>query len=315
MSLILRIVHDLKKANHRVVAGLMLLLSVAILGGLFYSQKDAFFSRTWILDWRFIAIAFVIHLLALLSVSSVWGWIMNTLATPLPISAHIRNYIFSNLAKRIPGTIWYIAGRGYLYRQDNISLGMISVASSVELAITILSGIIVSLVFAFPDLVSSRSQGILIAIGAVLCLLLVHPRIIRWLFVKLNIKPEHELRYILILQWIGFYIFCWLLTGLLVYILANAIITVPVQDLPVFIGSWALSGVISASFFFFPSNLGVTEVSLSLLLSRIMPSSTAVVVAVLTRAAVTIFEIVWVLIFLTLFRPKARPTLASSKPQ
>ena len=49
-------------------------------------------------------------------------------------------------------------------------------------------------------------------------------------------------------------------------------------------------GVLSVVVFVLPSNFGLTEVGLSLLLSAIMPSSLAVVVAVLTRVLMTIFS-------------------------
>jgi len=41
--------------------------------------------------------------------------------------------------------IWFIVGRGYLYSQDGDSFGLVAIASAIEFAITLLSGVIVVL--------------------------------------------------------------------------------------------------------------------------------------------------------------------------
>jgi hypothetical protein len=63
-----------------------------------------------------------------------------------------------------------------------------------------------------------------------------------------------------------------------------------------------LVGTLSFMMLFLPSNLGFTEVGLSLLLATIIPSSLAVIVAVITRIFLLLCEIVGIPILIFLFR-------------
>ena len=88
-------------------------------------------------------------------------------------------------------------------------------------------------------------------------------------------------------------IFCfvWILGGIQLFFVGKAIYPLGFQNLGYVIGCWSIVGVLSYAFLFLPSNFGFSEVSLSLLLSTIMPSSLAVVVAILNRIQVILFEI------------------------
>ncbi|MDD5370431.1 MAG: hypothetical protein PHQ40_15215 [Anaerolineaceae bacterium] len=292
----------IRALDRRMMALIMLLISTAILGTLFYSQKDVLLHQRWELNWSYLGIAFVVHALALLIVALLWADILDAFGRRLPLVQHLRNYTFSNLAKRIPGTLWYIAGRGYLYQSAGISVASITVACSVEFGITLLSGMLVTIAFAFPQLFNNQAQSILVAVGALACLVLIQPRSIRWFLQKLKVEQQAQVGYQSLMKWLLGYILVWVLGGVIVFAIAKSFSPISLADLPTVIGSWCLAGVISSAFFFFPSNLGVTEVSLSFLLSRIMPTSTAVVVAILVRVVITIFEIIWALISLASFK-------------
>lgn len=310
-----RILLGIQKADRRLLASVMFLISAAILGALFYSQKDILLRQKWELRWQFVVLAFAVYTLTLALVTQVWASIMNTLGTSLPFTHHLRNYVFSNLAKRIPGTIWYIAGRGYLYQREGIPAALVTVASSLEFGVAVLSGILVSLVFALPQMLARHTNNLLIVIVAILCIGAVQPRFIRWLLNKLHVEQKQAVGYPQLLAWIATYSLAWILTGVIVFELTNALTPLPLSDLPTVIGSYSLAGVISSAFFFFPSNLGVTEVSLSLLLTQVMPASFAVIVAVLTRVATTLFEVLWVLAGLGSLRLSERQASDPNSPE
>jgi hypothetical protein len=99
-------------------------------------------------------------------------------------------------------------------------------------------------------------------------------------------------------QWLIAYIPAWILGGIVLFIIANSFIPLPLHQIGYVIGSWSLVGILSYLLFFSPSNLGVTEVGLSLLLANIMPSPIAVVLAITTRIAIILYEIIWALIWL-----------------
>ena len=73
--------------------------------------------------------------------------------------------------------------------------------------------------------------------------------------------------------------------------IAFAVTGVSPAHMAYLIGCWSLVGTLLVVVFFLPSNFGFTEVGLSLLLSAVMPSSLAVLVAVLSRLFTMGFEL------------------------
>jgi hypothetical protein len=90
----------------------------------------------------------------------------------------------------------------------------------------------------------------------------------------------------------------WLLGGAMLFSIVSIFAPVDVSHLPFVIGAWTLVGVISVLLFFSPSNLGITEVGISLLLSSFLPGSIAVVAALFVRVTTISFELVWALLAL-----------------
>ena len=110
-----------------------------------------------------------------------------------------------------------------------------------------------------------------------------NPRIIHWLLKKSGVD-QTNFQYRKLAAWVGGYVLVRLLAGGLAFCDGNAIYTIPIQSLPYIIGSWTLVGVLSSLLFFSPSNLGFNEVTFSLLLSNILPSPIAVIIALLLRS-------------------------------
>ncbi len=273
-----------------------LIIAVAILGYLVYREKDILFSYQWQLHPELILLSFIIFSIDLFLVAFIWGWIMNTIGKKLDYTKHLRYYSISNVTKRIPGTIWYIATRAQLYKKEGIDFRLTSLASGIELAISVMSGILASLLFAIPIVLHYDLNPIILAGIFLTAGLLLHPRLFAW--VLRLIKVEANLfSYKKTLQWVLAYIPAWILGGVVLFVIANSITSLSLSQLGYIIGSWSLVGVISYALFFSPSNLGLTEVGLSLLLSNIMPSSIAVVLAITARIAIIVYEILWSLIW------------------
>jgi hypothetical protein len=220
---------------------------------------------------------------------------MNTLSKQLNYLTHFRYFSIANITKRIPGTLWYIANRAQLYKSNGIDPKLTTVASGMELAVSVLSSVVVCGVFSIPIILQYELNPIILGVIVLLCIIVIHPRFMDWIFRLLKVEAS-EFSYLEILKWLITYIFAWILGGLLLFSLGNSITTIPIENLPYIIGSFGLVNLLSLAFFFLPTNLGITEVGLSLLLANIMPSSVAVVVAIAFRLVVILYEIVWALI-------------------
>lgn len=281
-----------------------LAFSGAVLGVLLYRERTLLFQVQWRLDPWLLAIAFLVFWVGLLIATLTWAMLMRQLGSTLPYTTHVDHYCISQLAKRLPGTLWYLAGRTYLYKQDGESLRLVAFASSVELFITILSGSLTSLLFAGYSLSEQTpfplwGWVLLCAIG----LLLLHPKPLHYLLQRFKILETPRLQYRQLLSWVVLYSLIWVIGGAVLYLVSNTVMTISLTHLPYFIGSWSVVGTLSILVFFLPSNLGFTEVGLSLLLAAVIPSSLAVVVAVANRIFLLLCELIGIpgLLFLIRF--------------
>jgi uncharacterized membrane protein YbhN (UPF0104 family) len=275
--------------------GLSILTFVAvvlILGYLLYQQRDILLGFDWQINWSFFLLSFLIFGVDLALVAFIWGWILNSLGKQLPFRTHFHYYCISNVAKRIPGTIWYIASRVTLYSKEGIELRKTSFASGMEAVISTIASAVVSLMFAVQILRDYSVSPLLLAGILLLGGILVHPRMLSFFFRRLKIDAS-ELHYKHIIQWLFIYSFVWIIGGVLLFAIINILYDLPTGQLGYVIGSWSLVGFLSSLLLFSPSNLGVTEVGLSILLSAIMPSSIAVVIAIFARILLILYEIIW----------------------
>jgi glycosyltransferase 2 family protein len=279
-----------------------LAFSVVVLGLLLYRERALLLTFQWQLDPLFLSGAFGLFFAGLVIATLTWATLMRRLGSTLPYTTHIDHYCLSQLAKRLPGTLWYLAGRSYLYKQDGESLRLVTFASSIELFITILSGSLTSLLFAGYSLSKQTPFPWGWVLVSVLGLLFLHPKPLHYLLRRFNIVETPRLHYAQLLLWVGLYSLIWILGGAVLYMVSRTVTPISLTELPYFIGSWSLVGTLSILVFFLPSNLGFTEVGLSLLLSPIIPSSLAVIVAVANRIFLLCCELVGIPALIMLIR-------------
>ena len=275
------------------LAGGTLLFSLAVLALLLYREWDRLFEIQWRLDPRLFAGVLLSYLLGLGLASCIWADLMRCFGSTLPALTHVEYFCLSQLAKRLPGTVWYIAGRAYLYKQVGESPRLVTFASSIELLITILSGALASLLFAgywLSEWTPLSWWAWLFLVSA--ALLLLHPRLVHYLVRRFNIGEPAPLHYGRLLLWVSLYIFNWIIGGFVLYFVGNLVTPLSLSQLPYLVGIWSLVGTLGFVVFFLPTNLGFFEVGLSLLLATLVPSTLAVIIAIVNRVVLLITEIV-----------------------
>ncbi len=282
---------------HRLFTLTAVVITIGVLALLVYQQRQVLFELEWHFRLLPALVSFIIYSLTIYTSALIWAWMMNTLGKSVDIRRHLHNYFLANVTKRLPGTVWYIASRAKLYREENIDIKLTSLVSGMELAVMILSGLLVSLAFAVPIIVQYHITPWILVIFFLIGFILLQPRTIAWIFRLLKVQAS-DFRYRDILRWLATYIAIWIFGGINLFALANIVTVLPFNNLSYIIGSWTIIGVLSSALFFSPSNFGVTEIGLSLLLSQIMPSPVAVVVAILVRVLLIGYEVVWALIWI-----------------
>lgn len=291
-----------------------LALTLAILAFLLYRERELLLQLQWRFNPWLISSAFLAYVSALIMVVLVWADLMRSFGSTLSTATHIEYFCLSHLAKRLPGTVWYLAGRSYLYKQVDEPLRRVTFASSVELLITFLSGALTTLLFLgylVTQLTALPWWGwfLLAALG----LLLLHPRSLHYWSRRFNLSDLPTLHFGRLLLWVALYSLSWIIGGFILFATCHLVTAIPVAQLPYLIGSWSLIGTSAILVFFLPSNLGFSEVGLSLLLATIVPSTLAVVIAILNRIVVLIYEILGVGSLLALIRMMRSPESRSPK--
>lgn len=262
-----------------------------------YRQRDVLTSYNWHIRWMYLVGAFLLYCPALFIASFVWTRIIRALGYQVNFLTHFRYYSISNLAKRLPATVWYVFYRNQMYQKEGLPAAVTSLASGIEFVVVLLSGILVVGLFAVPILLEYQLGVWGIAILFAVAIIFFNPKIINWLLKKSGVA-QAQFQYRKLVLWVGGYVLVRLLAGGLVFCIGNSIYTIPLESLPYIIGSWTLVGVLSSLLFFSPSNLGFNEVTFSLLLSKILPSPIAVIIALLLRISLIAFEAAWALFVL-----------------
>lgn len=270
-----------------------LVASSAILLVLVYRERDVLLTYQWDLRWDLVAYACILLNIGLIIAAFVWADIMRRLGSNVATFDHVRYFAVAHLARRLPGTLWYVAGRSYFYQAHGDSVRLVAVASGLEFIITVVSCAAVALAFVallMAQLPGYYLLGLLAAVGV--GIVFTHPAVVRALLRRMKMGDVTQLRYASILRWLILYALIWLLGGLILFLIAAAIAPLGWEHLAYVIGVWCSVSAISVAVFFLPSNFGVTEVGISLLLSAIMPSAIAVLVAVMARLLFIAYELI-----------------------
>jgi hypothetical protein len=232
----------------------------------------------------------------------IWAWYLITLklGVALPLGETVTNWFYSQMGKYLPGKVWLLLGRFYLYDSKGKSRKGITVALYLETVTLILAAGLVFLLSLFSlKEVERFTFGIPlwgVTLLFLLCLFFLHPRILEKIFntVLARLKKEPfplSLSYADILWVLTVCVLSWVVGGFGFYLFVDSVFAVSPKDAFLLAGALAVSSTAGLLALFAPSGLGVREGVLVLLLSSIMPSSVAVVLSVLTRLWMTFIEI------------------------
>ncbi|MBL7200623.1 MAG: hypothetical protein ISS56_10765 [Anaerolineae bacterium] len=283
-------------------------VTIAVLGLVTWQSRETLLVALRTARYGRLAWTFVAYTASIGAIAVGWHLVMRHLGGERRFAVNAKIYVSTLAARRLPGTLWYIAGRAVLYRRLGTPVRLCSIASGIEVILSIVSGLMVGA----PALLSrAEASPFQVAIGVVielagLCLL--HPKVLRWLLARSGhfVEPG-ELTVLRVGSWIVAYVAMWISGGLMAYSVVSALYPVSLSAMPLTVSLWSLTGVISYLAFLLPSNLGLSEITLSLLLSRIFPLPITVTAAILIRVLTTAVDIVWS--SLLLYEMKRHPDL------
>jgi hypothetical protein len=282
-----------KKAANFFIVGIVFLFFLFIL----YKEKDSLLSVKITVTLDLIIEVIGLYLVIVLLSAFVWAKVLNHISRPLPFLFHLRVYCITALGKRIPGTIWYIPWRYRSYANVGISQSEVIAASGLEFFISLISGFIISIIFGFEFVIKNQLSLLLLLIPVSIIFLLFNIRFRSFLRNKYNIDLK-KINFLYMAFLTILFMLIWVAVGIFIFLISRLIIGLNFSHISLFIGAVAFTGVLSRIIVFLPTNFGLSEISMSLLLSSIMPMSFSITIALLNRILTTIFEIILAVIFL-----------------
>ncbi len=84
---------------------------------------------------------------------------------------------------------------------------------------------------------------------------------------------------------------------MLLLVVINAVTPIGLASLPMIIGMWGVAGAVSLTLGIGIQGMGIREITLTALLSLVIPPPSALFVAVAFRVILTASEVFWALVF------------------
>jgi uncharacterized membrane protein YbhN (UPF0104 family) len=235
------------------------------------------------MEW--LALVGSLALAAVGTISAGWIWvaILAVLGVP-PRRTSAAIFFQAQLAKYIPGSVWQYAGRAALANAHGIPMRPVGVSVPVEFTASAIAG---GSMAAF--LVGWWGAAVVGFLAVVLIVL-----------ERLPPLPQPAVR--ATIRATLLYLAVWLVLGTSFWLCARGLLDVPVQDLALYIGAFAIAFLAGLFAIYAPGGLGVREAVLVALLTHRIGAGNALMVAAASRLMFLVVDVVLAAIATTTLR-------------
>ena len=243
-----------------------------------------------------------------------WRVLLADLGSPLPLPAAVRVMFVGQLGKYVPGAVWAVAAQVELARDYAVPRRRSATASLVGMAVTLVVGLVAAgVTLPLTSGHAVRQYWCVLAITplAAVCL---YPKIIKFgldLTLRALRRPplEGSVSAAGMTRALGWTTLGWLWYGAHAWFLISVFAGKSSHVFALSLGAYALAWAVGFLIIFFPSGIGPREVALIAVLAPVMPSASALVVALASRVVMTIGDLVWAGTGLAIgrTRPPSRP--------
>jgi len=242
-------------------------------------------------------IVIVIYLFALLLAVLNWSVIMHAFDNKISLWMHAKIYLVSMVSRRIPGTIWYVGGRMLLYKQLGVPSINTASASGIEFIISFIADALLAAIFIPLGINLSKTWLIPLGIVVILGLYILHPMMLSKIMVRLKHPLAQPVRTGQVIGWLFLRLALVLTGGLMIFFTIRIFTPIGIESLLLVLGARALSGAAGMLTYLLPSSMGASDLTLLAMLSTIIPTPLATVIALLVRIYTTLFELIIGFIF------------------
>ena len=222
-----------------------------------------------------------------------WRALLADLGSPLPLPAAIRVMFVGQLGKYVPGAVWAVAAQVELARDYDVPRRRSATASLVAMATTLVVGLVaagVTLPLTSANAVRQYWWVLAITPLAVACL---YPPVIKFgldLVLKVARRPplEESVSRGGMARALGWTTLGWLFYGAHAWLLISEFAGHGGHVLALSLGAYALAWAVGFLIIFIPGGIGPREIALIAVLAPVMPSASALVVALASRVVMTV---------------------------
>lgn len=250
------------------------------------------------LSWYDVAGAEAGVLAGLGSMMLAWRALLADLGSPLPLPAAVRVMFVGQLGKYVPGAVWAVAAQVELARDYQVPRRRSAAASLVSMAVTLVVGLVAAgVTLPLISAHAARQYWWVLALTplAAICL---YPPVTRFMLNlalrALRRQPldqtvsGHGMARALAWTTLG-----WLCYGAHAWFLIGVFAGKGGGAFALSLGAYALAWAVGFLIIFFPGGIGPREVALIAVLAPVMPSASALVVALASRVVMTIGDLAW----------------------
>src|SRR5690242_7877676 len=320
-------VRDLTR-NPWLRAGLLAVAAGLAVYGL-ASQWDEVHAALAKLAWYDVAGSLACVLAGLGCAMLAWRALLAGLGSPLPLPAAIRVMFIGQLGKYLPGAVWALAAQVELARDYDVPRRRSTAARLVGMAVTLMVGLIaagVMLPLTSAHAIAHYWWVLAVTPLAAACLM---PRVIRFglnLALRVLRRPplEETVGAAAMARALAWTTLGWLFYGAHAWFLISDLAEEGggggsadkgVHTFALALGGYALAWAVGFLLVFFPGGIGPREVALIAVLAPVIPSASALVVALASRVVMTIGDLAWAGTGLALGKTRAiRPAVPAGTP-
>lgn len=262
-----------------------------------YSNWEQISQFSFHIDFQFLILSLIFLFMAFFVFAYGWKKILDAVGETLGLVKSLTIWYKAQLTKYVPGMIWHVAGRVYLCQKEGVSRTNAFISIVLEIIFVVIAALIVSLIAFFEigkEVLGSTIHYYLIGIPS--GLLFVHPWVLNRILnaIQKMRNKKHiviEIKFFDVAVIMIINLLRWVTVGTGFALLANSLHRISVNHAFFLIGAFSFSWAVGFLTFIAPGGLGVREGMLIICLQKVVPFSSAVVIAFIGRIWWTIGEL------------------------
>jgi hypothetical protein len=241
--------------------------------------------------------ALLVVLASLLTTMQGWRVLLAGLGSPLPVTVAGRVFFVSQLGKYIPGSMWPVLAQMHMGSAHRVPPRRSAAAAALTMAISLCTGLALALT-TLPLVAAPATAGYRWAFLVMPVLLVgLHPRLLNPFadrLLRLVRRPplEQPLAGRTVARAVGWALASWLLLGAHVWLLAVRLGAPPGRTVLLALGGYAFAWSVGFLVVVAPAGAGVRDVLLVAMLAPALDVPRATVVALASRALLTLGDLV-----------------------